>query len=50
MVIGPGVCKLLKQSLGCLEVEGEKLGFVKDDWLTFIVKITLLEKLGSLIK
>ena len=45
-MISPDRGQHLNWSLSCLEVEDEKLGFVKNGWLTLNVKVTLLDKLG----
>ena len=46
LVISPERGQHLNWSLSCLEVEDEKLGFVKNGWSTLNVKVTLLDKLG----
>ena len=50
VVINTECYESLNQSLSFFEVEDEKLGFVKDGWLTLIVKITLLEKPDRRVK
>ena len=39
-MISPEMCRHLNWSLSRIELEDEKLGFVKDGWLTLIIKVT----------